>query len=581
VRPPLIKVRSPARRGTIRFRLGLAVAIALSPILALGLLQAALSFSHDAAARKASLVQAAQRSAVATRAKMQAAAAVLQTLTPETVGGDCAARLASVIDQVQGYENFIRFNGDGRVVCAAAAAHAQPDILRSEWFTRLKAGEPLVVVTAPNHLYSERPAVLAAMRSNGQDGVFNGALVALIAVDSLRPDLSDPTLPAQTDVALIDDQGRMAAATNPNAFGSPPMGLLPNGVPVGGVLFTTKDHGGQTRVEVVAPLVGNDLFVVLSAPAPGVLSWARLNALSGIILPLMAWMAAWAAVWIVADRVVIRWLSYLDRIASIYAKGRFSVRPVQAESAPQEIRALALTLDSMADAIVARDLSLRESLDQKDTLMREIHHRVKNNLQIITSLLNMQQRALKDPAAREAMSDTRQRITALALIYRALYQSPDLRSVDVRQFLEELVGQLAAGDGSRNSAVRTELDADDLEIDPDKLAPLSLFAVEAIADARKHLKKADGLIRLSFRVSPEEVSLDVRDNRDAADPGAGDAVGTTLMSAFARQLRGKMEISRPEDGGVLVHLTFPPPEPPRETPPPPFQLSSARNSLKT
>ena len=580
MRPPLLRTKGPVRRGTIRFRLGLAVAIALSPILALALLQAELNSGHDAEARKASLVEAAQRSAVATRAKMQAAAAVLQTLTPETVGSECASRLASVLDQVRGYENFIRFDAAGRVQCAAAAAHAQPDILKSEWFTRLKAGEPLVVVTAPSSLYSQRPAVLAAMRSNGQDGVFNGTLVALISVDSLRPDVSDPTLPAQTEVALVDDQGRMAAATKASAFGPTPAGLLPNGVPSGGVLFTTKDPAREKRVEVAAPLVGNDLFVELSAPAPGLLSWARLNALSGIVLPMMAWVAAWGAVWIVADRVVIRWLSYLDRIASIYAKGRFSVRPVQAESAPQEIRALALTLDSMADAIVARDLSLRESLDQKDTLMREIHHRVKNNLQIITSLLNMQQRALKDPAAREAMSDTRQRITALALIYRALYQSPDLRSVDVRQFLEELVGQLAAGDGSQNTAVRTELDADDLEIDPDKLAPLALFAVEAVADARKHLPRDSGLIRLTFRVAPDEVTLDITDNRPAREDGASDTVGSTLMSAFARQLRGRMEIVRSDEGGVRVHLVFPPPAPPRTEPAPPFQLSTTRNPVR-
>src|SRR5205085_1006683 len=161
------------------------------------------------------------------------------------------------------------------------------------------------------------------------------------------------------------------------------------------------------------------------------------------------WAAAWAAVAAVADRVVIRWLAYLDRIAGLYARGRFSVRPVQAETAPAEIQALAHTLDHMAEAIVARDNSLKDSLAQKDALMREIHHRVKNNLQVITSLLNMQQRALTDPAARMAMSDTRQRITALALIYRALYQSPDLRRVDVRQFLEELVAQLVSSDAGR------------------------------------------------------------------------------------------------------------------------------------
>ena len=579
MRPPLFKFKRPGKRVTIRFRLGLAVAIALSPILLLGVLQGGLSFTHAAAARQQSLVEAAQRSASATRAKMQAAAAVLETLTPQTVGLACAPRLANLLDRLPGYDNFIRFNAAGQVQCAAVNVAADPNILNSEWFSRLKNGEPLVVVTAPQHLYSEHPAVLAAMRSGGQDGGFNGALVALIALDSLRPDVSDPTLPADTEVALIDDQGRIAAATNPRAFAAPPKGWAAKAMGPGGLLYRSKDPSGQMRSQVIAPLIGGDLFVMLSAPASRFLSWARLNAIYNIVLPLMAWLAAWTAVWLVTDRVVIRWLHYLDRIASIYAKGRFSVRPVQAETAPQEIRALAQTLDSMADAIVARDLTLRENLEHKDTLMREIHHRVKNNLQIITSLLNMQQRALTDPAAREAMADTRQRITALALIYRALYQSPDLRRVDLRQFLEELIGQIASGDGGRPSHIRTELSADDLEIDPDKLAPLALFAVEAIANARKHaFSEGEGLIKIGFKVLDKEVQLEIADNGSPeTENDANEAVGRTLMSAFARQLRGRMEVARTADGGAVVRLTFPPPEPPADFPPTPFQLSSVRN----
>src|ERR1019366_8943783 len=103
-------------------------------------------------------------------------------------------------------------------------------------------------------------------------------------------------------------------------------------------------------------------------------------------------------------------------------------------------------------------------------------------LQVIISLLNMQQRSLSDPAARVAMSDTRQRIAALALIYRALYQGPDLKRVDLRQFLGELIAELIIDQQAQGAVVRTELEADPLIIDPDKLAPLALFAVEAIGN---------------------------------------------------------------------------------------------------
>lgn len=571
--------RPPPRRMSVRFRLGLAVAIALSPILALGAFQAGVAFNHDAQQRRVELIQGALRSAAGARARMQAATALLESLSPATVGLECAPRLGQLLDHTQGYENFIRFNADGRVQCAAAGVRVGAPLVDQPWFARLKSGDAMVVASAPRGLYANTPALLTAMRANERNGDFAGALVAVLSVDSLRPDLSDPTLAQGTEVALLDDMGRVAAATNPTAFTPPPKGWLQQAMSPAGMIHNAKDLHGAPRAFAIAPLIGDDLFVEVSTPAPGILSWARLNALSSVVLPLLAWLAAWAAVWTVADRVVIRWLNYLDRIAAIYARGRFSVRPVQADGAPREFRALAQTLDTMADAIVARDLSLRESLAQKDTMMREIHHRVKNNLQVITSLLNMQQRAMTDPAAREAMTDTRQRITALALIYRALYQSPDLRLVDVRQFLEELVAQLSTGEGGRPSTIQTDLQADELAIDPDKLPPLALFAVEAITNARKHaFDQGGGSIHVRFRVSPTEIVLDVIDDGKGLgrEDGANNGVGRTLMSAFARQLRGQMTVTSAEGGGAHVSLSFPPPKPP-ELDPQPFQLSASRN----
>ena len=193
--------------------------------------------------------------------------------------------------------------------------------------------------------------------------------------------------------------------------------------------------------------------------------------------------------------------------------------------------------------------------------MREIHHRVKNNLQIVSSLLNMQQRALTDPAARSAMSDTRQRITALALIYRAAYQGPDLKRVDLRPFLEELTAQLVSGELVHGPAVRTELTIDPLVIDPDRLGPLALFAVEAITNAQKHaFAHRGGTLSLVFRVRGDEAELTISDDGAAGDDALRTSgVGRTLMNAFARQLRGRAELVRNARGGMTARLVFPTP----------------------
>jgi len=406
------------------------------------------------------------------------------------------------------------------------------------------------------------PALLAANRAVDPEGRFDGALVAVISLASLRPSQADPDLPAGTQVALADRDGQFLTRTDASAFPATPA-LYQKALASGGSVVTYgADVAGEQRVYSAAPLAG-DIFVILSAPDPGLFSWARLNPLSSLLFPLLMFLVALVAVLIVIDRVVIRWLHYLQRIAEIYGKGRFTVRPVQADHAPPEIRELALSLESMADAIAARDASLVNSLAQKDALMREIHHRVRNNLQVISSLLNMQQRSLADPAARDAMSDTRQRINALALIYRSLYQGPDLKRVDLREFLAELIAQLAGEQQHHGQIVATELEADELIIDPDKLAPLALFAVEAISNAQKHaLAHRGGVLRVKFAVEGDTAELAIADEGSGATPelaSASAGVGRALMNAFARQLRGRAEIGANGHGGVTARLIFPTP----------------------
>jgi len=238
--------------------------------------------------------------------------------------------------------------------------------------------------------------------------------------------------------------------------------------------------------------------------------------------------------------------------------GTMLVRALPLQAPGAEAGALVLVRD-------VTDVRRRDrALLTKDATIREIHHRVKNNLQVISSLLNMQQRSLTDPAARAAMSDTRQRITALSLIYRALYQSPDMRRADVRQFLEELIAQLMTPEIGRAPLVRTEIDVDALVIDPDKLAPLALWAVEAITNAQKHaFDGRGGSLKVRFKVGPVETTLEVEDD----GPGAAETpertaagVGRTLMTAFARQLRGRSEVESLPGGGMVARLVFPTPD---------------------
>ena len=547
--------------STIRVRLTAALAAALLPVLVLGVAQSVIAFNREQVTLRQNLGFAAERSAATARTRMEGAGILLQTLAPGAVGYACADRLAEVTRRIPGYANLVRFDRRGRVDCAASEVPDDPQRASRPWFQRLARGDSLVITRDPGSAYATEPSILAAVPAEGARGEFDGAFAAAITLASLEPSVTDPTLPAHSDVALADAAGRYINQTDPRAFPPLPAGWRGQVRQKGAYVWYGKDTQGAKRVFSAAPVASNEVYVVLSARSPGLLSWAWLNPLSGILFPLLTFFLALVAVSAVTDRVVVRWISYLQRIAALYARGRLSVRPVQAEQMPPEIRDLAETLEDMADAIVGRDASLRDSLAQKDALMREIHHRVKNNLQVISSLLNMQQRSLTDPAARAAMSDTRQRITALALIYRALYQGPDLKRVDLRPFLEELTAQLVAGEINHGPSVRTELHVDALVIDPDRLAPLALFAVEAITNAQKHAFAArGGTLALAFHVRGEEAELAISDDGQASETAlTTSGVGRTLMTAFARQLRGRAEVARNEAGGVTARLIFPTP----------------------
>ena len=559
-------VSAPRVQG-IRFRLGLAMAIALLPILLLGAFQAQAEFRDQAEDRRADLQFAAERTAQAAKARLDSASILLSALAPEASGPICGPRLASLVQRLEGYEALYRIGSGGQTVCDSRPAplvEGGPTFTDRPWFQRLRNGEDVALARASPQVTGE-PALVIGARWERPRGVFAGAMAAILPLSELQPDVTDPSLPEDAEAALTDAEGRVLVSTDIRAFTFPGgpglLGWVERARQGQSAVFAADDAAGEHRDYAGAALAGRDVYVVVSAPSPGWLSWARINPIGVLLLPLAAWVTAFAAVMLVSERIVVRWLDYLERIAALYARGRYSVRPVQAAHAPAEIRLLAQTLDELAEAIAARDKSLNESLSEKDALMREIHHRVKNNLQIISSLLSMQQRALKDEPAKAALGDTRQRISALALIYRTLYQSDDIRHADAREFLTELVGQMVASESGRGFAVTSSIDADSLVVDPDKLAPLALWLVEAITNAQKHaFAGRGGALQVRFRVDGDTSTLEVQDD----GPGSTDAevggVGRTLMGAFAKQLRGSAELVPAPGGGTIARMVFATPE---------------------
>jgi len=547
----------------IRFRLGLAMALGLLPILLLGVIQTEAEFRKQEQERRLDLQLAAERSASDAKARISSTVVLLQALTPEGGGFFCEARLSALAARMEGIASLARYSATGAPVCASRSeseAQTKQNVSADTWHQRLKRGEDVVMQRS-----ADGESLIVAVRWERPMGAFQGAMAATVPLSVLQPDIRDPALPAGSEAALTEGAGNILIATDPRPFAlkraAEANGWTDRARADAVVMFEARDAQGRRHVYGGAPLAGQDVFVLLSAPAPGLLSWARLNPFGTLLLPLAAWLTAFAAVMLLSERIVVRWLDYLERVAAIYARGRFSIRPVQAEHAPAEIRTLARTLGQLGETITRRDRDILDALEEKDALLREIHHRVKNNLQIISSLLSMQQRAVTDLGARAALGDTRQRITALAQIYRVLYQSEDIREADADTFLRELVGQLIAGEAVRGPLVTTSIEADPLIIDPDKLAPLALWLVEAVSNAQKHaFAGRGGELKVRFKVDGDTSVLEVEDDGPGLDDAVEAGVGRTLMMAFAKQLRGEARIIPAPGGGSIARLTFVTPE---------------------
>jgi two-component sensor histidine kinase len=540
----LFRGRLRPRFQGIRFRLGAALGLALLPFLALSAFQAQADFRQQSDERREVLRLAAERSVADQMGRVQSTAALLEVLALEGVGQGCPARLDAVDVRLANYDGLARYGSDGALLCGSAAAPAS-----GPWIDDLRQGRR--VVAAP--VGSGRSGLVVALRLERPLGAFDGATAVVVPLTQLLPRRDLRNLPEGTQAALVTPDGRVLAATDPTTFRDVPA-RTPPPADTGQAMVVERDG----KVFVRASLIDQELHVLYAAPAPSMWSWALLNPLGAFLLPIGVWLAAFVAVMALSERFVIRWLDYLQRVAAIHARGRLSVRPIQAAAAPTEIRSLARTLDDLADGVTMRDRSLTQALEEKDALMREIHHRVKNNLQIISSLLSMQQRTVSDPAAKTALGDTRQRISALALIYRTLYQAEDLGRADMRDFLNALVGQMVADQAGRGQIVDSSVEADSLIVDPDKLAPMALWLVEAVSNAQKHAFAAGGgrSLAVRFRVDGETSVLEVEDDGPGLNTASATGVGRTLMAAFAKQLRGETEVLGSPVGGALVRMTF-------------------------
>jgi len=219
------------------------------------------------------------------------------------------------------------------------------------------------------------------------------------------------------------------------------------------------------------------------------------------------------------------------------------------------------TLNLAADATArhAAEMELRDSLREKEGLLREIHHRVKNNLQVITSLLRLEAGRSAQPATKVALQDMQGRIRSMALLHETLYRSADFARVDMAEYLRQLASQLHRAQNTRPGDVRLQFDLDPVTLEAEQAIPCGLIVNELLTNSLKHAFP-DGLAG-EIRIALHTLA-DGRVRLEVGDTGAGlpadlderkqRSLGLQLVSDLVRQLQGTLEMGAPGTGTRFI-----------------------------
>ncbi len=206
-------------------------------------------------------------------------------------------------------------------------------------------------------------------------------------------------------------------------------------------------------------------------------------------------------------------------------------------------------------------VKISQSLKEKEVLLAEIQHRVKNNLAIITGLLNLQTEKAPCEESRLLMIESRNRVMSMAMVHDSLYKKDNLSKIDLKQYLSELVNELAKTFPVRGNEVDIVTDLDEIEIDLTKAVPIGLIVNEALTNSLKHAFNDETIspkIRLVMRLIIDEIQVLFADN----GVGFGDpklrrenALGLSLIESLSEQIDAK--VSFKNEGGANIELIIP------------------------
>ncbi|MBX3536328.1 MAG: HAMP domain-containing protein [Chelatococcus sp.] len=365
----------------------------------------------------------------------------------------CNRELGSIVGAQQSYIGGAVVD-HGRIACAIGVPE--------DAFARLASPERLATITA--ELSTGAPLVLERLDNTDAEKILtdnglaiptdgyllaavpsslskDGMLLVLLTRERIIAELSVPFMDIAHGAALFGADGTILAEWRSDSL---PERWLP-AMPFDGATAAEVSISGHSFRYFKLPLARTGVALLVGYPESAFFA-AEQNILWVTLLPPVLMMgAAGVGALLAVDRLVIQWIVYLQRVTRVYGSGRYSVRALRLSRAPRELGELGYAFNHMADNIAHHATELSSAIDDKERLLRELHHRVKNNFQVIVSLLSLHKQSLPDKE-RDEVRFIEDHVNAMAVAYRVGYSYGEMGDAPVAELLYDIV------DGLRRTA---------------------------------------------------------------------------------------------------------------------------------
>ncbi|MGR3509081.1 MAG: sensor histidine kinase [Sulfitobacter sp.] len=448
---------------------------------------------------------------------------------------------------------------DGKRECVSSGI--PDDVSRREVFMKMIREKERMASIVMNPMQSKEPVLVVTnpLKVSGElIGFINMSIPERMLAKVANPEIKVPpaamlTFNTQGEI-LTTENGRTVAESELPSFAA-----LKWYVGQSGRVFRDVNQSGKERVYAVLPIVPGVVYAMSVWPTDSSLLKAGSTTALSLFLPVAMWIASLIVAFWALNRLAIKHIGKLSRQMRHFALNRTLPRTPLGGVVPTEIVNMEQAFIGMAESILRDEAKLEDNLRQKNILLKEVHHRVKNNLQLISSIMNMQIRQASTQDAKRVLQRLQDRILSLATVHKSLYQNDSLTRVDGGALTNEIVNQLLSVGLPSGSGVKIIQHYEAIQLDPDDAAPLTLLVSEAITNAMKYValgEDANSFIDVNLAYTgAESAKLIVKNTTGGGQDEVGTGLGSRLINAFSRQLNGQVETNE-EDGVYTLCVEF-------------------------